>query len=156
MPSSADISIKRSVGRGLEFRPAVRGVATFGLRPTHENESRSKSGWRGMATWRMDSDVSLDFGRNCGAATRSGWQTYVVSGLGFILRFTLRRWDCGGKPRPIEQESRTRNYEGLREGGEWFSPIMNHGVSTKKFQGFSGRVESVFSRPRLGVSQEEV
>jgi hypothetical protein len=46
--------------------------------------------------------------------------------------------------------------KGFREGGQWFSPIMHHGVSTKKFQGFSGRMESVFSRPSPGVPQEEV
>jgi hypothetical protein len=46
--------------------------------------------------------------------------------------------------------------KGLREGGEWFSPIMHHRVSTKKFQGFGGREESVFFVPLWGVSQEEV
>jgi hypothetical protein len=46
--------------------------------------------------------------------------------------------------------------KGLREVGEWFSPIMHDRVSTEKFQGFGGREESVFFVPVWGVWQKEV
>jgi hypothetical protein len=52
--------------------------------------------------WQPDEwiQTSVWFLEEIGGATRRERQTYV--------RFTRRMWDCGGKPRPIVQEPRTR------------------------------------------------